>query len=370
MTHVRLYFNWQVDTKGLPMRARIAGRVTPSSQSAVGQLEMVELPLQKQACYIACCNSTGNLAVSCGFSVSIFHFCIKIHDISKLHFHDLEHLMEIYFTFAIKEMAFCEDFLACMSANEVIVVRIDSHFSASKMKYKDVLGSLCKETTRPSQLKAETTKPGDFQTEPLDYNYDSHYISWNGCFAARQNGLEVPEDIEQLQEIKLKLSPDSWPLTICLPSLNQQAVYIDQSNFPTERLGPMDFFPGHPVKVDYTGVLNLISTSSSQQFDTTSLLYKRFSLPLPNSSDRHFCLHSLQLLPFYVSGKCCLFAYSQLNWLTLNVGRYSETCKDKSRISLQILNMKMISRMLFKALPCRQHSRVQEIHFIPIVVVI
>ena len=68
-THARIYANWdaasttQQDSSShatgmvqQPMRARIAGRVTPSSaQSGPPSLEMIELPVKRTPNVIACC---------------------------------------------------------------------------------------------------------------------------------------------------------------------------------------------------------------------------------------------------------------------------------------------------------------------------
>jgi hypothetical protein len=55
--YVRVYANWDVPSVvQQPMRARIAGRVTPSStQSGPASLEMIELPLKMTPNVIACC---------------------------------------------------------------------------------------------------------------------------------------------------------------------------------------------------------------------------------------------------------------------------------------------------------------------------
>jgi hypothetical protein len=56
-SYIRVYANW--DTPSVvqqPMRARIAGRVTPSStQSGPASLEMIELPLKMAPSVVACC---------------------------------------------------------------------------------------------------------------------------------------------------------------------------------------------------------------------------------------------------------------------------------------------------------------------------
>jgi hypothetical protein len=56
-SYARIYANWDVtNTTQQPMRARIAGRVTPSStQSGLPSLEMIELPLKRNPSIVACC---------------------------------------------------------------------------------------------------------------------------------------------------------------------------------------------------------------------------------------------------------------------------------------------------------------------------
>lgn len=57
VSYVRIYTNWEKFkslNEGPPMRARIAGRVTPLSQNHQG-LEMIEIPLRSIPNNIACC---------------------------------------------------------------------------------------------------------------------------------------------------------------------------------------------------------------------------------------------------------------------------------------------------------------------------
>lgn len=57
VSYTRVYINWESlkDSKdSLPMRARIAGRVTPLSQNRKA-LEMVEIPNQYMPDNISCC---------------------------------------------------------------------------------------------------------------------------------------------------------------------------------------------------------------------------------------------------------------------------------------------------------------------------
>lgn len=79
---VRIYINWnsiatlqqsKMTSSGVslgssecgmvqPMRARIAGRVTPTSnQSDLGSLEMIEIPVKRNPHFISCCPVSINL---------------------------------------------------------------------------------------------------------------------------------------------------------------------------------------------------------------------------------------------------------------------------------------------------------------------
>lgn len=54
--HARVYVNWDMPSKMEGMRARIAGRVTPSSsQSGATSLEMIELPVKRTPNNLTCC---------------------------------------------------------------------------------------------------------------------------------------------------------------------------------------------------------------------------------------------------------------------------------------------------------------------------
>ena len=107
------------------MRARIAGRVTPSSQSgSSNNLEMVEIPLRKPAVFVACCPTTGNIAVASGMNVSIFKYILKTHDISKQKFMDFDEMLELDLAFVVKEVAISEDLIGCVSETEAHVFQL------------------------------------------------------------------------------------------------------------------------------------------------------------------------------------------------------------------------------------------------------
>lgn len=123
-TYVRVYLNWECDCDNQPMKARIAGKVTPGIQSGLEVLEMVEVPTKKPVQFIACCQTTGNIALASGMSISIFKFCLKTHDVSKIKFVDFEEMIEIDTAFVITEIAITEDIIGCLSDTETHVFQV------------------------------------------------------------------------------------------------------------------------------------------------------------------------------------------------------------------------------------------------------
>ncbi|XP_045621945.1 BLOC-2 complex member HPS3 isoform X2 [Procambarus clarkii] len=161
--YVRVYLHWDQDNTNQPMRARIAGRVTPSSQSGVTNLEMVEIPLRKPAEFIACCQSTGNIAVACGISVTVFKFCQKTHDISKIKFIDFEELIELDMAFIVKEVAISEDLIGCVSESEahIFQITINSHFLKTNSEENDIKSQEKRSKSRSkSKTRSASRSPG------------------------------------------------------------------------------------------------------------------------------------------------------------------------------------------------------------------
>uniref|UniRef100_T1IZD0 Uncharacterized protein n=1 Tax=Strigamia maritima TaxID=126957 RepID=T1IZD0_STRMM len=278
LSFVRVYLNWQVDMKGQPMRARIAGRVTPSSQSGVDLLEMIELPLQKQAFCIATCNETGNLAVGLGEVVSLFRFCVKTHDMSRRTFHDFEPLIDITLSLSAHHLALCEDVIACLSPNELHVIKL-------KIQPDPI------ESPNETPVATPTTKSDDVSAKSFELklpfevdleNYvvlDENFVLWS--FDETQNNDA---------ELKEKLHPDSWPLVIRLPGLTQskRESTDNQTDIFREVLGPSTSFPVEVNLVEENGLMVVPIT----------LLYRHFSLEDEISTG----LHSLHLIPVYKRG--------------------------------------------------------------------
>ncbi|EZA50439.1 hypothetical protein DMN91_009906 [Ooceraea biroi] len=123
---VRIYVNWaMVKDQSQPMRARIAGRVTPSLNRPLNSLEMIELPLSVQPTLVACCQSTGNLLVASGNSAILHEFKVETQQVSKMKFIDFEpRPWSLGFTFAPTHMEIVEDFVAILDDVNLSIFRL------------------------------------------------------------------------------------------------------------------------------------------------------------------------------------------------------------------------------------------------------
>nr|XP_034177945.1 uncharacterized protein LOC117603176 [Osmia lignaria]XP_034177946.1 uncharacterized protein LOC117603176 [Osmia lignaria] len=123
---VRIYVNWAVvKDQSQPMRARIAGRVTPSLNRPLNSLEMIELPLSVQPTLIACCQSTGNLLVASGNSAILHEFKIETQQVSKMKFIDFEaRPWSLGFSFSPTHMEIVEDFISVTDKSNLCVFRL------------------------------------------------------------------------------------------------------------------------------------------------------------------------------------------------------------------------------------------------------
>ncbi|KAB0791054.1 hypothetical protein PPYR_02854 [Photinus pyralis] len=115
-----------------PMRARIAGRVTPTTnQSELSNLEMIEIPAKGNPCNVACCQISGNLLVQAGKTLFVYGFQVKTHDISKLRFLDFEELpLHVELAFVPLKITLCENYIACLNRNNIHMFKVIWKLSA------------------------------------------------------------------------------------------------------------------------------------------------------------------------------------------------------------------------------------------------
>ncbi|KAK9874409.1 hypothetical protein WA026_002756 [Henosepilachna vigintioctopunctata] len=120
-----------------PMRARIAGQVTPTSnQSDLGSLEIIEIPVKRNPHGIACCPITGNLLILSNNVMNIYKFKLKTHDISKMKFIDFDDTgLTIELTFEPIKIEMYENYIAAMNKNSMQLIKIYKNFGKEK-RYK------------------------------------------------------------------------------------------------------------------------------------------------------------------------------------------------------------------------------------------
>ena len=155
-TFVRVYVNWMTQEKQ-PMRARIAGRVTPSLTRPMNGLEMIELPLSIKPTAIACCQNTGNLLVATGNTLILHEFKLETQNPSKMKFIDFDaRPWSLGLQFSPTRLEIVENFVAAMDGTRFVVFRLTNPL------YDDIdhLSSLTSTTTSSSNDK--TTISTDF----------------------------------------------------------------------------------------------------------------------------------------------------------------------------------------------------------------
>lgn len=152
---VRVYVNWATQERQA-MRARIAGRVTPSLNRPQNSLEMIELPLNSKPTAIACCQATGNLLVATGSTLILHEFKVETQNPSKLKFIDFEaRPWSIGLHFSPSQLEIVEDFISVMDSSRFVVFRLTNPL------YDDIdhLSSL---TSTTSSSNDKTTISTDF----------------------------------------------------------------------------------------------------------------------------------------------------------------------------------------------------------------
>ncbi|XP_023218717.1 Hermansky-Pudlak syndrome 3 protein-like [Centruroides sculpturatus] len=282
ITYVRVYLNWWIDMKGQPMRVRIAGCVTPSSQSGSGQLEMVELPLDEMALTICCCKKTASLVIGKGKVLSVYSYNLKIHDISKQRFHDFDHLMDISLNFPVQEMTLVEDYFACMSTNEIQVFRVIFDVIQDPTDVSENMSS-----SGISEKNKSIQSDNNFKTDNQD-----DCIEW--CFETYFDTL-CTNNGQQLSSI---LHENSFPVTIQLPSIMKINQIGNIKPYNNEICGPVVNIPGCYVEVKINPKYETCENITISKAQVITLLYRYF----PENGD-HGGLQGLNLCPFYVEDK-------------------------------------------------------------------
>ncbi|XP_074101401.1 uncharacterized protein LOC141528987 [Cotesia typhae] len=236
---VRVYINWEMTgNQNQAMRARIAGRVTPSLNRTLNSLEMIELPLNGQPTKIACCQTTGNLLVVMEDEAVIHELKVETQQTSKHKFLDFEvRPWSIRFTFSPTHVEFAEEFISVMNSWYFMLIRLTNRFhddnfissdridkiniNNSKKKYSYPLkeASVINNNNNCSEESKLTTRV-DFNKSIIN---EREYIDWDQL---------VLNESQETQRIKaLGIVKEDNNLNICFPSvksdLSQSHYFLD-----------------------------------------------------------------------------------------------------------------------------------------------
>ncbi|XP_023724080.1 Hermansky-Pudlak syndrome 3 protein isoform X2 [Cryptotermes secundus] len=253
-----------------PMRARIAGRVTPSStQSGPASLEMIELPLKMTPNVIACCQTTGNLLVASHKTLTLYHFRVCTRDVSRLQFIDFEDSgVYVELSFSPSSLSLAEDIIACMAEESVHVFRLGPG------------------------TETEDGRQGSQDHRNHDTNSNSH-VDWDGILRGELDA-------------RSKLHQNSFPLRVDLPSI----VAEKAASCPSSPSGVVHRqSPFQAAALNMTAMVHCASPSATPwaaRSEVLHLLQLQMSVPQASSgTTRQMCSGSdefrcLILKPLYM----------------------------------------------------------------------
>ncbi|XP_054723417.1 BLOC-2 complex member HPS3-like [Uloborus diversus] len=271
ITYVRIYFKWWIDVSGQTLKVRIAG-CTPTninSQSWNKTFEMVELPLEQSAIYIACCNKTSALAVSLGNIISVFGYSTKTDEVSKQKFHDFDHFVDISVPIMVKQVEIYENYFACMSENAVHVFKLVSQ------QDENGFNSSVSETQKDSKLEL-------CDDDCIEWRFES--CTYSGAY-----------DKKWEEHIQSKLHSSSFPINInfaCIDKENEK--FCNEES--CELYGPLQTIRGCTIDVRLDSKIFEMLPTISSNINAVTLLFKQFV-----SKENGCSLSGLHLLPFYVA---------------------------------------------------------------------
>jgi hypothetical protein len=145
----------------------------------MNSIEVIEVLTKGGPNCIACCEKTGNIAISWSNSVSIFKYVVKIFHNEQ--YKDFIRIMEIEFNFKTKKCCLNEDVLAVCSEDSVQVVKIN--LKEKVPRYHSEAVSQYEAQLRDSELSSDSILKG-FEKVPSLCRTDSNDSA--GQFASNE----------------------------------------------------------------------------------------------------------------------------------------------------------------------------------------
>lgn len=333
---VRIYVNWSLEgNQNQAMRARIAGRVTPSSNRIFNSLEMIELPLNGQPTRIAACQVTGNLLVATGKSAVLHELKVERQQLSKQKFIDFEaRPWSLGFSFSPTSMEIAEDFFSIMDASNFMVFRLVNQLyedidllssSTNSSVLSKPLHSVSKEppacgTSDPRTLDAGETlsspgEPAQQNADPRNANSSQTSKIWNSKVSLQPITNDVPyidwdllvsnkNEEHRLKSLKL-LSEESQITPVDFPALRSETnkpgsisnPFISSApelNVVIKTSSPADGWSENYVvkkllQLKISALINVSQKTESSEYFTCCLLKPMYLKTESNSSNTKKC---------------------------------------------------------------------------------
>ncbi|VVC40499.1 Hypothetical protein CINCED_3A003779 [Cinara cedri] len=210
LLYVRVYCNWEQCSQGTPpLRARIAGRVTPTgSQIGDNALDMIEIPVKFTTVNsFACCQETGNIIIASKCTLSIFRMVIKTHDISRLRFLDFDTwpmVMDLKFNVCDLQM---EQDIVAVFGEQIIQV-----FQILKDTKKILDWTSAPNITKSSYIQEDLEQPEISPSGPINLN----------------QLLKSKND----SYLKQLVNPKCFPIMVVTPGFDDSALVDQEENAP------------------------------------------------------------------------------------------------------------------------------------------
>ena len=189
-TFVRIYINWwSLEAVCQPMRARIAGRVTPACSQEETYLEMIELALDldTKVQSIDVCPSTGNLIVVTGCSLSILKYTLVSNSQNKSKFVDFQKCFAITLSYSPTNVKLVEDIVACLDQFQVHVFKVKILDSGDEKQLRSL-------STYSFSSESESSMD-PFSDKCSSYNPQSHHPNISNITARRRTDSSSERDL-------------------------------------------------------------------------------------------------------------------------------------------------------------------------------
>eukprot|EP00794_Sanderia_malayensis_P015270 gene15270-16846_t len=327
VNQARVYVNWATQPSDarclISLRAGYTQETQPL-QSHPGKFVAIDLPIKYSATDIACCDATGNIAISTEAKVFLYSYqqlespkCLD-GDNSSGSLADFDLILEIDAGFQINQVALYESHIAFASFNELRAIQIYKDRKESICQAEDVSESINithPSSSPPSCSSAETgISP---HCELCQSKADEHFVMWNidrGCSQGveglEQETIAVSKRTTTFNNTTAtsNITPanTSTPTyvvkksTVKFRSVADDSLYTDHSKTAKEVIGPKETIPGHPLIVVNSSMLPRLAAGQrllGSDVNHVTTLYRRFADS--QSLDAH-SIHNLQWMPIRV----------------------------------------------------------------------